>query len=130
MRVKNSDTEGLHKIDEYVGKRMRLRRQMLNITQQKLAELSGVTFQQIQKYEKGKNRISASRLWDLCRYLEVEPNFFFEGLTHLNAKKRDDPLLKSETLELVDNYYRIRDRKIADGLFDIMRRLSKTTLSE
>ena len=67
-------------VDVYVGARLRMRRTMLGISQSKLGELLGVTFQRIQKYEKGSNRISASRLQHTARVLEVSPSYFFEGV--------------------------------------------------
>jgi transcriptional regulator with XRE-family HTH domain len=66
-------------IDQHVGKRVRMRRLMLNMSQTDIAEALGLTFQQVQKYEKGTNRISASRLQQLCRILQVPVTFFFEG---------------------------------------------------
>ena len=66
-------------IDIHVGKRIRLRRLALNLSQETLAELLGITFQQIQKYENGGNRISASRLWDCACVLDVPVQFFFQG---------------------------------------------------
>ena len=68
-------------IDIHVGSRIRLRRTMLGMSQEKLGESLGITFQQIQKYEKGANRISASKLWDIARFFKVDIGYFFEGLT-------------------------------------------------
>jgi len=67
-------------IDFHLGKRMRRRRRLLGLTQQQLAEACGVRFQQIQKYECGANRVSAARLWKIAGALEVQMNYFFEGL--------------------------------------------------
>ncbi|WP_404380713.1 helix-turn-helix domain-containing protein [Caenispirillum salinarum] len=67
-----------HPLDRHVGRRVRLRRTLLGLTQQELGEQIGVTFQQIQKYERGTNRISASRLWEIARVLKVPVSFFFE----------------------------------------------------
>lgn len=67
-------------IDRHVGARIRLRRNMLGVSQEKLAEGLGLTFQQVQKYEKGTNRISASKLWLIARFLQVDLSYFFEGL--------------------------------------------------
>ncbi len=69
-----------HPVDVHVGNRVRHRRWLVGMTQQKLAEQVGIKFQQIQKYETGKNRISASRLWDIADALGVEVSFFFEGI--------------------------------------------------
>ena len=68
-------------IDVYVGKRMRLRRQMLDLSQEKLASALGLTFQQVQKYERGFNRIGASRLWDVAMVLNVPITYFFLNLS-------------------------------------------------
>jgi len=69
-----------HPVDIHVGQRIRLRRILLNTTQQKLSDQVGVKFQQVQKYETGVNRVSASRLWDIAKVLDVPVSFFFEGL--------------------------------------------------
>ena len=68
-----------HPVDEHVGKRLRQRRWLVGMTQQQLAEHVGIKFQQIQKYETGANRVSASRLWDIASTLDVSINFFFDG---------------------------------------------------
>jgi transcriptional regulator with XRE-family HTH domain len=72
-------------IDVHVGSRIRMRRQLINMSQERLGELLGITFQQVQKYEKGANRISASRLFYAAKTLGVPINFFFEGLPGLEA---------------------------------------------
>jgi DNA-binding Xre family transcriptional regulator len=80
MRAFADDAGGPHPIDAHVGSRLRLRRTMLRISQEKLAAELGLTFQQVQKYERAANRISASRLYQLCRILKVPVSFFFEGI--------------------------------------------------
>lgn len=70
----------IHYADQHVGNRLRLRRQVMGYSQEKLAEALGITFQQVQKYESGANRISASRLWDAAKELECTTSYFFEGL--------------------------------------------------
>ena len=72
-------TKHPHPTDKHVGSRVRMRRLMLNMSQEKLADQLGITFQQVQKYEKGVNRISASRLQQMCHILEVPVSFFFEN---------------------------------------------------
>lgn len=67
-------------IDLHVGTRIRIRRQLMNMTQEKLGESLGVTFQQVQKYERGTNRVGASRLWNISRVLDVPVSFFYDGL--------------------------------------------------
>jgi transcriptional regulator with XRE-family HTH domain len=68
-------------VDAYVGKKLKQRREGLGLSQEKLAELLGISFQQIQKYERGLNRVGASRLFQLCGVMSVEPGFFFDGLS-------------------------------------------------
>ena len=76
-------------VDIYVGKRMRQRREMQGLPQKELASKLGISFQQVQKYESGANRISASKLWQLCDVLEVEPGYFFDGLDSNRATQRE-----------------------------------------
>ncbi len=133
-------------VDVHVGNRIRLRRTVLKITQQQLAKMLGLTFQQIQKYEKGMNRVGASRLWDISRVLDVSMDFFFEDMdaqvinnsprmlnTHVNMVEErsysfdDDPMSRKETLELVRAYYKIPNRKIAGQIFDLTVSLSKSS---
>ncbi len=71
---------GSSKVDGHVGRRIRQRRLVLGITQEQLAAALGVSFQQVQKYEVGKNRVAASRLWDITKALEVDIGYFFEGI--------------------------------------------------
>ena len=106
-------------VDIYVGKRLRRRRRLLGMTQQDLANEVGVRFQQIQKYECGANRITASRLFDLANALTVNVNYFFDGLAADGtlAPANDGPemiagdvLSQKETLELVRAYYRLSER--------------------
>ncbi|TMV67165.1 helix-turn-helix transcriptional regulator [Thioclava sp. BHET1] len=115
-----------HPIDAHVGKRIRHRRWMIGMTQQQLADRVGIKFQQIQKYETGMNRVSASRLWDISDVLGVPVSFFFEGLdssrenpTHVEG----DILADKEALELVRSYYAIPEAQ-RRRLFDLARVLS------
>jgi transcriptional regulator with XRE-family HTH domain len=109
--------------DLHVGKRLRRRRRLLGLTQQQLAESIGIRFQQIQKYECGANRVTASRLYELAVALNVPVNYFFEGLQQQNmnpaapgapANDRDliaaDVLSQKETLELIRAYYKLGER--------------------
>ncbi|GIU67723.1 helix-turn-helix domain-containing protein [Candidatus Phycosocius spiralis] len=73
-------------VDAYVGRRLKQRREDLELSQEKLSELLGLSFQQVQKYERGLNRVGASRLFQLCGILNVEPSFFFDGLTAERAE--------------------------------------------
>jgi transcriptional regulator with XRE-family HTH domain len=113
-------------IDVHVGARVRLRRTLLGMSQEKLADALGLTFQQVQKYERGANRIGASRLHHLARILEVPVSFFFDELEGSQApglaKTGDpDPMTRRETLELVRAYYRIKDDKLRKRIFEVVK---------
>jgi transcriptional regulator with XRE-family HTH domain len=117
-----------HPVDVHVGKRVRHRRWMVGMTQQQLAEKVGIKFQQIQKYETGMNRVSASRLWDIAEALSVPVAFFFEGLGATEAELAEvavpgDILADKEALELVRSYYAIPENQ-RRRLFDLARVLS------
>ncbi|MAY86926.1 helix-turn-helix domain-containing protein [Arenibacterium halophilum] len=117
-----------HPVDAHVGKRVRHRRWLIGMTQQQLAEKVGIKFQQIQKYETGANRVSASRLWDIADALDVPVAFFFEGL---NGEKDEaessaipaDILGDKEALDLVRSYYAIPENQ-RRRLFELARVLS------
>lgn len=127
-------------IDEYVGLQLRQRRALLGFSQEKLAEKVGITFQQIQKYENGANRVSASRLYEFSKVLEIPVNFFFDnygsnennmafGLSD-NAQEgfegpQDDILKKKETLELIRVYYSIENPKLRKDLFKLVKSMAE-----
>lgn len=119
-----------HPVDVHVGKRIRHRRWMNGTTQQQLAENVGIKFQQIQKYETGMNRVSASRLWDISNVLDVPVSFFFEGLDQdassaaANGNMPGDILTDKEALELLRSYYAIPENQ-RRRLFDLARVLSE-----
>ncbi|HAC50059.1 transcriptional regulator [Sulfitobacter sp. HI0082] len=120
----------VHVVDVHVGKRIRQRRWLTGMTQQKLAELVGIKFQQIQKYETGANRVSASRLWDIADALGVPVSFFFEGLKDeevANGPAVDglpaDLMADKEAMELVRSYYAIPENQ-RRRLFELARVLS------
>jgi len=119
-----------HPVDVHVGKRIRHRRWMNGTTQQQLAEAVGIKFQQIQKYETGMNRVSASRLWDIAKVLGVNVSFFFEGLdakpnaSATNSDMPADVLTDKEALELLRSYYAIPENQ-RRRLFDLARVLSE-----
>ncbi|MCX7300509.1 MAG: helix-turn-helix transcriptional regulator [Rhodobacterales bacterium] len=120
-----------HPVDVHVGKRIRHRRWMNGTTQQQLAEKVGIKFQQIQKYETGMNRVSASRLWDIAAALGVQVSFFFEGLDKIGADDLvagtdmpGDILSDREALELLRSYYAIPENQ-RRRLFDLARVLSE-----
>ena len=117
-----------HPVDVHVGKRIRHRRWMVGMTQQQLAEKVGIKFQQIQKYETGMNRVSASRLWDISEALEVPVGFFFEGIEehrsgNTGSTVPGDIMSDKEALELVRSYYAIPENQ-RRRLFDLARVLS------
>ncbi|NNE79526.1 MAG: helix-turn-helix domain-containing protein [Silicimonas sp.] len=120
-----------HPVDVHVGKRIRHRRWLVGMTQQQLAEKVGIKFQQIQKYETGMNRVSASRLWDVAAALTVPVSFFFEGLSEekgtadaaIQADIPMDILKDKEALELVRSYYAIPETQ-RRRLFELARVLS------
>jgi transcriptional regulator with XRE-family HTH domain len=115
-----------HPVDAHVGKRIRHRRWMVGMTQQQLADRVGIKFQQIQKYETGMNRVSASRLWDIAEALGVQIAFFFEGLADAEARAAamGDVMADKEALELVRSYYAIPEAQ-RRRLFDLARVLSE-----
>ncbi|MFL5283432.1 MAG: helix-turn-helix domain-containing protein [Rhodopila sp.] len=126
-------------IDVHVGSRIRLRRTLLGMSQERLGDSLGLTFQQVQKYERGVNRVGASRLFDLSRVLDVPISFFFDDMPDsLSASfggspsRRssgqdqvdpfgDDTLSRRETLELVRAYYRITDPSVRKRVFDLIK---------
>ncbi len=125
-------------VDVHVGARVRLRRTLLGMTQTKLGDAIGLTFQQVQKYERGTNRVSSSRLFDLARVLDVPVEFFFEdmpaevamsspGQGRRKAKELPsyelDPMAKRETLEFVRAYYKISDARVRKRLFEMTKTL-------
>lgn len=132
-------------VDEHVGKRVRLRRQLLGMSQEKLGGALGLTFQQVQKYERGANRIGASRLFEMSRVLDVPVAFFFEemdggsdarrprrkaginGFAEDGAVFESDVFSKRETLELVRAYNRIGDASVRKRLFDLMKACAVAT---
>ena len=139
-------------VDIHVGNRVRMYRTLKGLSQEKLAEELGLTFQQVQKYEKGLNRIGASRLWDISQVLETPVGLFYEGITEetknlsprhlqetlsheewiekvaqITGQLDKDPLNRRETLELMRAYYRIPNRSAAKKILELMRTLADLT---
>ena len=127
-----------HPVDVHVGRRVRMRRILLGMSQTALGEAIGLTFQQIQKYERGTNRIGSSRLVDLCRVLDMPISFFFEDMPAAVASSSPahggaiaeglspyklDPMAKRETLEMVPAYYKISDPRVRKRLFELVKAL-------
>jgi transcriptional regulator with XRE-family HTH domain len=118
-----------HPVDVHVGEKIRQMRKMRDKTQQQLAGEVGIRFQQIQKYETAKNRVSASRLWDIAIALDVHVKSFFEGMDYDQAKiqkdgKPVDILNDNEALDLVRFYFKIPEAQ-RRGLFALMRAIAK-----
>ena len=125
-------------VDVHVGGRLRLRRRLLGLSQEKLAEAIGITFQQIQKYERGANRVSASRLYDLSQVLAVPIDYFFDGigsssdqvqqeLDALDAASVEQDLgagASDDNIELVRWYYRIKDPLVRRRLYEVTKAIA------
>lgn len=113
-----------HPVDIHVGQKIRQRRWLIGMTQQQLAEAVGIKFQQIQKYETGMNRVSASRLWDIARQLDVPIEYFFEGLDEGHGHEAEaDPIANKQAMELVRAYLTIPDAQ-RKRLLELARVLS------
>jgi len=123
-----------HLVDQHVGSRVRLRRMLLGMSQERLGESIGITFQQVQKYEKGVNRIGASRLLQISEILDVPVEFFFEEAPHIDGR-RAPGMADSETfileflnsregLELNRAFVKISDPKVRKSVVDLIRALS------
>ena len=136
-------------IDLHVGKRLRLRRTLLGMSQEQLGAELNITFQQVQKYERAANRVSASRLWDMSRILDVPISYFFDDMSEetMQASPRrvargldtvafdshaagvKDPMARRETLELVRAYYNIESAHARKRVADMVKTIA-TTLTE
>ncbi len=126
-----------HPVDIHVGKRLRMRRTLLGLSQEAIGNAIGVTFQQIQKYERGINRMGASRLFDFSRVLNVPVSFFFEayeqageapvygqGMAENETNFEHEKLSSRETLEIVRNYYRISDPAVRKKVSELIKSLA------
>ncbi len=111
-------------IDRYVGERMRIRRIMLGLTQQQMADIIGVSYQQAHKYEKGANRIAAGRLYQVAQALGVEVGFFFEGLGNTGAGSLSPSPQQRMLLELARNFIAIPNRRHQDAICHLARALT------
>ncbi len=109
-----------HPIDVHVGARVRQRRVLLGMNQTKLGDALGLSFQQVQKYERGTNQISASKLFKLSQVLEVSIEHFFEDIP---AEVAASPMITQETLKLVRAYYEIEDAKIRKRVYELTKTL-------
>jgi transcriptional regulator with XRE-family HTH domain len=124
-------------IDKHVGSRVRMRRMMLSMSQEKLGDALGLTFQQVQKYEKGTNRIGASRLQQISNILQVPVSFFFDGAPHVPGTGRmegmgeapspayvSDFLATSDGLALTKAFMRITDSKLKRRIVDLVEQIA------
>lgn len=131
-----------HPVDIHVGSRIRLCRTLKGLSQQKLAQALGLTFQQVQKYERGANRVGASRLFELSQILDVPPSFFFEGAPTMDgapavesaglsegdqAPFDSERLFRREILEFVRAYDRIEDQAVRKRLFELVKAIGGQT---
>ena len=124
-------------IDKHVGSRVRMRRMMLAMSQEKLGDALGLTFQQVQKYEKGTNRIGASRLQQIAHILQVPVEFFFEGAPNIHgggngdagasANYVSDFLASSEGLSLTKAFTRIKDPKLRRRIVDLVEEIAASS---
>ena len=135
-------------VDMHVGKRVLLRRTLLGMSQEQLGTELNITFQQVQKYERGANRISASRLWDISQILDVPINYFFDDMTEntmqssprrisrggdivdLTDEQIKDPMARRETLELVRTYYSIEKPLVRKRISEMVKSIATTLAGE
>jgi len=130
-----------HPVDVHVGKKLRQRRTILGMTQDALAKAVGITFQQVQKYERGVNRMGASRLFEFSRVVNVPISYFYEGFKDESTKAgrrgvyslseealdfEQEILSSKETLELFKSFARISDAKLKRKVIDLVRSISET----
>ena len=143
FRVTNNNA-----IDMHVGKRIRLRRALLGMSQEQLGSELDITFQQVQKYERGANRVSASRLWDISQILDSPINYFFDDMSEntmrssprrvsrgaddvdLSDEQTKDPMARRETLELVRTYYSIKTPLVRKRVSDMVKSIAVTLAGE
>jgi len=120
-------------IDVQVGNRVRIRRMLIGMSQERLGDLLGLTFQQVQKYEKGVNRIGAGRLYEVARILNVPVDFFYEGVSSASAsgsKEHEDapPVIEfvssGEGLQLSLAFMKIKDAKVRKRVLDLVKSLA------
>lgn len=129
-----------HPMDVHVGKRLRLKRTILGMSQDAIGSAIGVTFQQVQKYERGVNRMGASRLYQFSKLLGVPVSYFFEEFDESNidinskhgmaeatapAFDHEDKMTSRETMEMMRSYYRIHSPKVRKGVFELVKSLAE-----
>jgi transcriptional regulator with XRE-family HTH domain len=139
-----------HPVDVHVGARMRQRRSLLGMSQTAVGTAVGLTFQQIQKYERGSNRVGSSRLFEFAKVLDVPVSYFFDempanalsgrpmsgrgrkgfGEAGTPFERDKDPLIKRETLELVRAYYKIRESRVRKRIFEMVKAVGAASHAE
>ena len=120
-------------VDLHVGGRVRMRRKMLGVSQERLAEALGLTFQQVQKYERGSNRVSASKLYEIARFLSAPVSYFFDGLADPTTSGEGDGgseqlvndfLMTGEGLELASTFPKIQRQRVRRRILELVRTLA------
>ncbi|WP_395670378.1 helix-turn-helix domain-containing protein [Phenylobacterium sp.] len=124
-----------HPVDRHVGLRIRMRRKELGMSQDKLAEALGITFQQVQKYERGSNRVSASKLWETARALRAPINYFYEGLPEDSDASTKSLgahafLMTTDGLELAASFPKIEDPKLRRKLVELVQSLASDEITD
>ena len=137
--VHASDKSAPNEVDVHVGKRIRARRRLCKISQVELADSIGLSFQKIQKYERGLNRVSASKLYAIAKRLGAPINHFFDGLADADAEAGDhalgeqafaDFLASDEGLELVNTFRRLDNERVRRGCLDFVKLIAAETRAE
>ncbi|MDA0238759.1 MAG: helix-turn-helix domain-containing protein [Proteobacteria bacterium] len=138
MRRRTIKADGPDPIDRYVGSRVRARRVGMRMSQTRLGDAIAVTFQQVQKYENGTNRIGASNLYKISKALGVGVSFFFEGIPEFDENGQtvngsvngtgleSDPMTSREAIELMHNYYRVKDDAVRKRLSQFVKTLARS----
>lgn len=132
-------SDGPHPVDTHVGQRVRMRRSLVGMSQEKMAESLGITFQQVQKYERGTNRVSASKLYLISKILSVPVAYFFDNFENKgtspaygfadNAQEaldETDIMTSKETLDLLRVYYSIKDQDARKKLASMIKSVAET----
>ncbi len=139
-RIDVANKQSPHPVDQKVGNRLRVARTLRGVSQEQLARAVGLTFQQVQKYEKGANRISASRLWEFSTLLGKDPSWFFESDAYEDERfhneplpimnDSDDKLIGRDVLELVREWRKIDDERIRQKIIELIRVTANSELDD
>lgn len=139
--MRDADDRSPNPVDLHVGSRIRMRRKILGVSQERLAESLSLTFQQVQKYERGTNRVSASKLYEIAGALQVQVSYFFEGLADPcageseNAAATTEPfiqefLMTPEGLELAGLFPKITRARVRRRVLDLVRSMAEEGVEE